>query len=51
MNKDLKMLLISLGLLVGLVVVLYYVENYQCSTVEYQDLKGTHTEQVCKDKE
>jgi hypothetical protein len=51
MNKDLKMLMISFGLLVGLVFVLYFVENYQCSTVEYQNLDGTHIEQVCKGKE
>jgi hypothetical protein len=48
MNKDLKMLTISFGLLVGLVFVLYFVENYQCSTVEYQNLSGEHSERVCE---
>jgi hypothetical protein len=48
MNKDLKVLFISFGLLFGLVIVLYFVQERNCETVEYQDLQGTHTEQVCE---
>ena len=47
MNKDLKLLLISLGLLVGLVVYIYISAHYKCETVRYQNLSGTHSESVC----
>ena len=47
MNKDLKLLLISL-LCLGLVVAyLYWQENYTCTTSQYQDLQGTHTVSKC----
>jgi len=47
MNKELKLLLISL-LCLGLVVVyLYWQENYTCATSQYQDLQGTHTVSEC----
>jgi hypothetical protein len=48
MNKELKMLLISI---VALVVVLLFVsalESQNCETVEYQDLSGAHSERVCE---
>jgi hypothetical protein len=47
-NKDLKMLLISLGLLIGTVVYMYVSQHYRCSTIEYQDLSGTHSMDVCE---
>jgi hypothetical protein len=48
MNKELKMLLISI---VALVVVLLFVnalESQRCETVEYQNLSGAHSEKVCE---
>lgn len=48
MNKDLKMLLISLGLLFVTVLIIYLTTNYSCYTVRYQNLEGTHSKQVCE---
>jgi hypothetical protein len=47
MNKDLKMLLITLGLFFAGVVWMYVAQHLSCNVIEYQDLKGTHTENVC----
>jgi len=47
MNKDLKILLVSLGLLIGLVLYIYISGHYSCKEVRYQNLSGTHTESVC----
>jgi flagellar biosynthesis/type III secretory pathway M-ring protein FliF/YscJ len=45
-SKELKMLLIAfLLILVGIVVIWW--ENQNCYQVEYQDLQGSHTVQVC----
>jgi flagellar biosynthesis/type III secretory pathway M-ring protein FliF/YscJ len=48
MNKELKMLLISI---VALVVVLLFVsaiDSQNCETVVYQNLSGEHSERVCE---
>ena len=51
MNKDLKILLISIVAFVLVLIFVTALEKQNCETVEYQDLQGTHIEQVCKDKE
>ena len=48
MDKDLKLLLISLGLLIGTVVYIYVSAHYKCETVRYQNMSGNHSESVCK---
>jgi hypothetical protein len=48
MNKDLKMLLISLSLLFITVLYIYLTTNYSCHTVKYQNLDGTHSKEVCE---
>lgn len=48
MNKELKLLLISLLMVVLVVGYIYWKENYTCEVVKYQDLSGTHSEEVCK---
>jgi hypothetical protein len=48
MNKDLKILLISI---VAFVLVLWFVtslEKQNCEVVEYQNLSGAHSERVCE---
>lgn len=47
MSKELKLLLIPLLGLILLVGYLYWQQNYTCSTVEYQDLQGTHSYVEC----
>jgi hypothetical protein len=47
MNKELKLLLIALGLILLGVASMFWM--YQgCEQVEYQDLNGTHYMQVCE---
>lgn len=48
MSKELKMLIISLGLLFFAVTYIYVSAHYRCETIKYQDLSGTHSEQVCE---
>ncbi len=48
MNKELKMLLISLGLLIGLVVYIYISQHYSCHEERYQNLSGEHSNSVCE---
>jgi hypothetical protein len=48
MNKDLKMLLITI---VAFVLVLWFVtslEKQNCEVLKYQNLSGTHSERVCE---
>jgi hypothetical protein len=47
MSSELKMLLVSMALLIGGVTYMYVSQHYTCQTIEYQDLKGTHTEDIC----
>jgi hypothetical protein len=47
MNKDLKLLLISLGLLVGFITYIYVSAHYTCTENRYQNLSGAHNETVC----
>jgi hypothetical protein len=47
MNKELKMLLISILLVVIGFVALTWQTKY-CYPVEYQDIDGSHCVQVCK---
>ena len=47
MNKELKLLIVSLLGLTLLVAYIYWKQNYTCSTIEYQDLKGTHSKYEC----
>jgi hypothetical protein len=47
MSKELKLLLISLLCLVLTVGFIYWQQNYTCSTIEYQDLQGTHSMSEC----
>jgi len=47
MNKELKLLLITLGLmLVG--IVWFWYQQQGCYQVEYQDLNGSHYTTVCE---
>lgn len=48
MNKDLKMLLITLGLAIAGIVYAYTTSHYKCETIRYQDLSGTHSKSVCE---
>jgi len=47
MSKELKLLIISLLFIVLSVGYLYWHKNYTCSTIEYQDLQGTHSISEC----
>jgi hypothetical protein len=50
MSKELKMLIVSLlGLILG-IIFMYWQQNYECSTIEYQDLQGTHSQYECHKK-
>lgn len=51
MSKDLKVLLVSLLTLVAVVWGAYVLENRTCSVLEYQDLGGSHSKEICKWKE
>jgi lipopolysaccharide export system protein LptC len=48
MNKELRLLLVSLLLVVLSIGYFYWKNNYTCETVRYQDLSGVHSEEVCK---
>jgi hypothetical protein len=48
MSKELKMLLITMALFISSITYMYVSQHYTCQTIEYQDLKGTHTEDICK---
>jgi hypothetical protein len=47
MSKELKLLLIAFGLILVSIFV-FWLQSRNCSQVEYQDLNGSHTIQVCK---
>jgi len=47
MNKELKLLIISLLLMLVGLGYFYWQQNYTCSTYEYQDLQGTHSRSEC----
>ena len=47
MSKEAKLLLVSV-VLVLLGAVMLVLSARDCETIEYQDLSGTHTMQVCK---
>ena len=47
MNKELKLLLISLLCMLLGIGYFYWQQNYTCSTIEYQDLQGTHSISEC----
>jgi hypothetical protein len=51
MSKELKLLIISLICLTLGIVYLYWNQNYTCSTIEYQDLQGTHSISECTKNE
>lgn len=48
MNKDLKMLLITMTLFIIGIVWMYVSQHQRCGTIEYQNLSGTHSENVCE---
>jgi hypothetical protein len=48
MSKELKMLLITMTLFIGGIVYMYVSQHYKCSTIEYQDLGGAHSVDVCE---
>jgi hypothetical protein len=47
-SKELKMLLITMALFVGGVVYMYVSQHYKCETIEYQDLGGAHSMDICE---
>lgn len=50
MNKDLRLLLISLFAMFLVTVLLYVTNNYNCGQLEYQNLEGTQHQWVCEKK-
>lgn len=48
MSKELKLLLISF-LLILVAIVIFWYQQQGCHQVEYQDLQGSHTIQVCEE--
>jgi hypothetical protein len=50
MSDELKLLLISMGLFMLVLSVLIFNSKYECHEVRYQNLTGTHSKQVCKEK-
>jgi uncharacterized protein (UPF0333 family) len=48
MNKELKLLLISMVLMFVVTIALYLIQNYECTTSEYQDLNGPHSVTKCE---
>jgi hypothetical protein len=48
MNKDLKMLLISIALMFVAVTALYIGNKFECGQKEYQNLNGTQYKFVCE---
>jgi hypothetical protein len=51
MNKDLRLLLISLFFIVVSIAYLYWNHNYECTAIKYQDVQGTHTTSECHKKQ
>jgi hypothetical protein len=49
-NKDAKMLFISLGLFFIACILLVFNSQRECTTIKYQDLQGTHSKYECHDK-
>ena len=47
MNKDLKMLLITIVAFVVVLIFVWSLEKQSCETVRYQNLSGEHSESVC----
>ena len=47
MNKELKLLLITLGLILVSILVFWY-QQQGCYQVEYQDVDGSHYTTVCE---
>ena len=50
MSKDAKVMLITLGLFFAVCVILIFNSQQECSVIEYQDLKGTHSQYECHQK-
>ena len=48
MNKELKMLLLSIAALALVLLFVSALDSQKCKTVEYQNLSGEHSERVCK---
>ncbi len=48
MNKELKMLLLSIAALVVVLLFVSALDSQKCETVKYQNLSGEHSERVCK---
>ena len=48
MSKDVQVLVIPLILLVALVSGIYVSQHFSCDVVGYQNLSGSHKENVCK---
>jgi hypothetical protein len=47
MSKEAKMLIVSMILMVAGIALLYFTQNYSCTTIEYQNLSGTHSITEC----
>jgi len=50
MNKDLRLLLISMVGMFLVTILLYFSNNFECKTFEYQNLSGTHKTTECYKK-
>jgi hypothetical protein len=48
MNKELKLLLVSVGLLVAGVTFMYLFQHQKCTVEEYQNLSGHHVVEKCE---
>jgi hypothetical protein len=48
MSKELKLLLISFGLIIAGIAYSYVTSHYKCETVRYQDLSGEHSRSTCE---
>jgi hypothetical protein len=48
MNKELKLLLISIAALALVLIFVSAIDSQNCETVEYQNLSGEHSERVCE---
>jgi hypothetical protein len=48
MNKELKLLLISIAALALVLLFVSAIDSQNCETVEYQNLSGAHSERVCE---
>jgi hypothetical protein len=47
-NKDLKMLLITVVAFIVVLLFVWSLEKQSCETVRYQNLSGAHSERVCE---